>query len=76
MPNVGTTPVNLAGKNPLIQNLGPDPLYVSDASTVTASTGVKLTVGQSLVVATAKGPWAVSGGTSDVRLVNRGAGIR
>jgi hypothetical protein len=76
MPNVNTTPVNLAGKNPLIQNLGPDPLYVSDGSTVSANTGVKLTAGQSLTVSTSKGPWAVSAGTSDVRVVNRGTGLR
>lgn len=76
MPNVGTTPVNLAAKNPLVQNLGPDPLYVSDASTVTASTGIKLVAGQSLTVLTSKGPWAVSGGMSDVRVVSRGTGLR
>lgn len=75
MPNVGTSPVNLAGEYPLIQNLGPDPLYIGDRSTVTAATGVRLTTGQSFTASKSSGTWVVSSGTSDVRLVNRGTGI-
>ena len=74
--NVGTTPVNLPGGYPLIQNLGPDPLYIGDLGTVTPATGVKLAPGQSFTAGgRGGGPWVVSSGTSDVRLAKRGTGI-
>ena len=75
MPNVGTSPVNLAGTYQLIQNLGPDALYIGDLATVTPLTGVKLASGQSFTAVGRGGAWVVSSGTSDVRLGKRGTGI-
>lgn len=53
---------------PVIQNLGPDPMYWGD-SNVSTSNGIKLDSGDlyEFPVAPDKDIWIVSAGTSDVR---------
>lgn len=72
--NVTTTAVAVgtaSDEYPLIQNLGPDKLYVGLDSTVSAATGVQLDVGRAINTAN-RVVWVVSAGTSDVRLLGRG----
>lgn len=50
----------------LIQNLGPDDLYVDSTSSVTTADGLRLAAGETVGVG-ANNHWAISEGTSDVR---------
>ena len=76
MAAIGTTAQNLGPAGKIIQNLGPDPLYVSAWNGVTSSTGVRLQSGESISVSyNNSGIWAISSGTSDVRLCDGGLGI-
>jgi len=69
------TPVEVGSSSYLIQNLGPDKLYVGGSS-VTVETGIELQVGQALTVGeTRSSVFVVSDGTSDVRILDRGMGI-
>jgi hypothetical protein len=73
--DVTTTPVSLGTGAQLIQNLGPDALYLGDAS-VDEDTGVLLNANESIVVGNLNHPlFAVSADTSDVRTLSRGQGI-
>lgn len=72
--DVGSTPEKLGPNYPLIQNLGPDPIYVGADSSVSTATGVKVESGQSFN-ANSPSTWVVSSGTSDVRSIDRGVGI-
>ena len=73
--DVTTTPVALGTSAMLIQNLGPDALYLGEAD-VTDETGVLVSPGESLVVGNLNHPlYAVSSAASDVRILVRGQGI-
>lgn len=75
MPTITTT----AGRVPsagLIQNLGPDDVYIGESSSVTSSTGLKIVAGKSVAVGNTNGTlYAISAGTSDVRSLTRATGI-
>lgn len=58
----------------LIQNLGPDALYVQDVTPATTTDGVKVPSGSSIFIG-GQAYYAVSDGTSDVRDLGRGLGI-
>lgn len=74
MPTITTTASPIASAS-LIQNLGPDTLYINEGS-VTAQTGVRVSVGEALVVGTSNDTlYAVSDGSSDVRVLGRATGI-
>lgn len=75
MPSIGTTVLSIGSGPMLIQNLGDDDLYVLDESSVTIDTGVQLITGASVVVGDGESFYAVSEGTSDVRILGRGTGI-
>jgi len=73
--NVSDTPVSLGYGAQLVQNLGPDELYLGE-SDVDSSTGVLLNANESTVVATRTHDlYVVSAGSSDVRTLSRGQGI-
>lgn len=75
MPSVGETPVPLGVDAYLIKNLGPDDVYVGN-SDVTTSNGFPLTMGDSLAVGYGnESTFAVSDGTSDVRILPRGSSV-
>lgn len=75
MATVTDTPVLIGDDSYLIQNLGPDDLYVGDSS-VTTSTGVQVNSGESLTVGATNGSvYVISDGTSDVRTLTRGLGV-
>ena len=59
----------------LIQNLGPDALYVQDVTPATTTDGVKVPSGSSVFLGGTEVYYAVSDGTSDVRDLGRGLGI-
>lgn len=71
--NVANSPVKLEDY-PLIQNLGPDPIYIGVDNSVTSETGVKIDTGQSFT-SKRSNSWVVSSGTSDVRTVEQGIGV-
>jgi len=75
MPTVGDTRVSLGGQAQLIQNLGPDKLYLGGPD-VTEDDGLEVLSGQTVSI----GPlndelYAVSDDTCDVRTLVRGAGL-
>jgi hypothetical protein len=73
--DVTTTPQRLGSSGYLIQNLGPDPLYVGE-STVTEDNGVKLESGVCVVVGnTSNDVYVVSEGTSEIQLLGEGMGL-
>lgn len=73
--NVGTTPVELGTSAVLIQNLGPDGLFVGHSAQV-VDLGVYISVDESVVVGEGNVPLRVaSEGSSDVRVLSRGLGI-
>jgi hypothetical protein len=59
----------------LIQNLGPDALYVWDEEGVTADNGVQVSVGRAVVVGSGFEHFGISAGTSDVRTLAGGLGL-
>jgi hypothetical protein len=72
---VTDTAVSLGTGAKLIQNLGPDALYLGDAE-VSDETGVLLEANTSLVVGQLnQSLYAISANTSDVRVLARGQGI-
>lgn len=75
MGNVTTTPA-IIGEDPcLIQNLGPDILYVGYQD-VTSSNGVQVASGGHAVIGETNDPvYVVSVGTSDVRILGRGENL-
>lgn len=74
MPTITTTAVPIAASG-LIQNIGPDPVYIGEGS-VTTTTGVRLSEGQALAVGSSNGKlYAVSSGSSDVRVLPRATGL-
>ena len=76
MPSVGSTPVSLGQSGQLIQNLGPDDLYVQPFSGVTVQSGFRIPSGKSVAVGYANGGlYAVSAGTSEVRTLGGGTGM-
>lgn len=77
MTNVGTTPVSFGTDGQLIQNLGPDLLYVQSDPSVDATTGLQLGVGDCLSTLYSTGGllYAVSAGNSEVRELISGTGI-
>lgn len=76
MPAVGTTAVVIGKDAYLIQNLGPDTLYVGETDAVDEENGIQLLVGEALSVgATNVSIYAVSEAASDVRILSRGLGF-
>lgn len=81
MASVSTIPVSLAAGPLLLQNLGPDDLYVGHSyadgtPTVTPSTGFRLSTGESISVqSTSTKISVVSVGTSEVRYLSAGTGV-
>jgi hypothetical protein len=74
MPTIEETAVSIASAG-LIQNLGPDAVYIGGTA-VTTETGFRVSSGEALAVGTATSMlYAVSDGTSDVRILNRATGI-
>ena len=77
--DIGTTPVNLGSGNALFQNLGPDLLYVGRQlgnDLPTEDTGVRIAAGEAITLgAGSQAIYAVSAGTSDVRVLGAGTGI-
>lgn len=70
-----TTTASVVASNSLIQNLGPDTLYVGEGS-VSASTGIRVDVGKAIAIGTVNGTlYAVSAGSSDVRVLGRATGV-
>jgi hypothetical protein len=75
VPSITTTASPLPSGG-LIQNLGPDEIYVGESSAVTSSTGVRVSADEVIAVGFVNlGLYAVSAGTSDVRTLTRGTGI-
>ena len=70
-----TTSAPLGSGPRLIQNLGPDILYVQDVTPATTTDGVKVASGSSIVIGGGESYYAVSAGKSDVRVLGRGLGI-
>jgi hypothetical protein len=75
MPTIETTSVSVGMFAQLIQNLGPDPIYVGESG-VTTDTGLQVSAGRSVAVGSKDAEvFVVSDGTSDVRLLGRGLGV-
>lgn len=75
MPSVSDDAVIISNGPGLIQNLGPDEVYIGEDG-VTSSTGIKVLSGQAITMAVPNEPtYAVSAGTSDVRFLSRCQGI-
>lgn len=73
--NVGETPIRIGSASYLIQNLGPDNLYVGDED-VTDENGLQLAAGESVARGvTNAATYVVSSGTSDARILGRGTGF-
>lgn len=80
MSTVTTTPVILNAGSQLIQNLGPDDLYVGPTAdgvaTVTTANGIRLSVGESISYNNQNtNPSVVSSGTSEVRTMHSVTGV-
>ena len=81
MSSVGTTPIAVGLGPRLVQNLGPDDLYIghSDVSgnpLVTVEAGIRLSAGESISLAsTSTQISVVSSGTSEVRNLSSGSGM-
>ena len=75
MSSVTTAQVTIGNGQALIQNLGPDALYIGDDG-VDSTSGIKLVAGKALSVAFSDTAlYAVSSGTSDMRLLPDGTGV-
>jgi hypothetical protein len=76
MPSVGSSSAQLGQGPCLVQNLGPDDLYVGVSDTVTTGDGIRISAGDSASVGFTSSPlYGISSGTSDVRLLAAGTGI-
>ena len=81
MASVTTNAVSLEAGPLLLQNLGPDDLYVGHSAmdgtpTVTAEAGFRLSAGESISVqSTSSKISVVSSGTSEVRYLKSGTGV-
>jgi hypothetical protein len=74
MPTFNTTPSTVSAGG-LIQNLGPDALYITDGDDP-ENDGVRVEVDQAIAIGFANGVLtAVSDGESDVRILGRATGI-
>ena len=67
--SLSTTAEKVADTEALIQNLGTDIIYVDNDESVTSDTGVVIEPGDSIVVGAGHDYYAVSAGTSDVRVL-------
>lgn len=74
MPTITTSQV-LVTASALIQNLGPDDLYVADVNPATTSNGFKVEEAESIAVGGGRTYYAVSAGTSDVRVLGGASGV-
>lgn len=75
MPSISTTATSLGSNPGLVQNLGPNNLYLGGSS-VTASNGLEVTPGESVSVGFTNSPiYGISAGTSDVRVMGGARGI-
>lgn len=75
MPSITDTAISLGSAGALIQNLGPDALYLGSHA-VTTDDGIKVSVGEALTIGyTDSAVFGVSDGTSDVRVLRGGMGI-
>lgn len=75
MPSVTTSSQFLCTGPAQIQNLGSSDLYVADVNPATTNNGVKVANGKSLVVGGGEDYYAISVGTSDVRVLARASGV-
>ena len=75
MSTIDTTSVTLTTSGALVQNLGPDELYIADVSPATSTNGFRLESGESLAVGSGRTYYAVSAGSSDVRLLGGASGV-
>ena len=75
MPSFDTTSATLTTVGALVQNLGPDELYVADVTPATSSNGFRLESGESLALGSGRTYYAVSVGTSDVRVLGGSSGV-
>ena len=76
MASIGTTAVNLGKNGQLIQNLGPDDLYIAPTPSVGLSSGFRIVPGESLSFGYSNDPmYAISGGTSELRSLSGGTGM-
>jgi hypothetical protein len=75
MPTVDTNVAELGPGPLLIQNLGDDPLYVLDDADVTVDNGLQVSAGRAVAVGGGDAYFAVSEGSSDVRVLSRGTGV-
>ena len=68
--------VALGHKAQMIQNLGPDELYVAPREDVDEDNGFAVYAGQAVALGYSNGGvWCVSAGTSDVRMLDGATGI-
>lgn len=75
MPSIDTNAVEISSGG-LIQNLGPDTLYIGTADDVDDTNGFPLYANGIVAVSQANGKlYAVSEGTSDVRTLPRASGV-
>lgn len=70
--NVTNSATQVAGQAALIQNLGPDDLYVDPSSSVTVGNGLRVAAGKAVAVTGSVNYYAISEGTSDVRVLVNG----
>lgn len=70
--SVTTSVQELTDVPSVIQNLGTGNLYVDIVSTVSSTTSIKLTTGQSIPVGGGHTYYGVSDGTADVRVLPGG----
>lgn len=74
MPSATSEVVSLGEGVKLIQNLGPDLLYVEANANVTAETGVQVTAGDSVSTGAGETHYCISAGNSDYRVLGEGFG--
>lgn len=81
MATATTTPTTIGSSACLLQNLGPDNLYVGNSDSsgnplVTSTNGFRLAAGQSVAVTNGSTETSiVSEGSSEYRILNRGIGV-
>lgn len=75
MPSVTGSSQFLCTGPALIQNLGSDDLYVADVNPATTVNGALVANGSSIVVGGGEDYYAISEGTSDVRVLARASGV-
>jgi hypothetical protein len=74
--NVGTTAVSVGTGPGLVQNLGPDEMYVGNSTGLTSSTGVLVPANKAMAFGFSNTPiYVISAGASDVRFLYGGSGL-